>query len=117
MRIPADLHHEDQEDVDRRLMKCFVTPSKFDIVSATGKHAGAAQRRSRMGILHQGSILLDNLPCSKPGLTTALIRSMQKKFNIEFVMFKPDQALFDRASGLKENKYSKKEWNRDRQDG
>ncbi len=117
MGVAAGLHREEQEDVDRRVMKCFVTPSKFDVVSVTGKHAGAAQRRSRMGILHQGSILLDNLPCSKPGLTTALIRAMQKKFNIDFVPFKPDQALLDRATELEGKKYTQKDWNLDRKDG
>ena len=37
---------------------CFAKPVKFDIVAPTGKLSGAAQRRTREGLLHQGSILL-----------------------------------------------------------
>jgi len=117
MGIPAKLHHEKLEDVDRRVMKCFVSPAKFDIISNTGKHAGAAQRRGRTGLLHQGSILMDDLPCSKPGLTTALIRALQIKFNIEFKSFKPDDSLLKSASELVQNKYDTDEWNRKRNNG
>jgi lipoyl(octanoyl) transferase len=117
MGVPAELHNEEIEDVDRRVMKCFVSPTKFDIISKAGKHAGAAQRRGRAGLLHQGSILMDGLPCSKPGLTTALIRALQKKFNIEFKSFEPDEALLQRASELAKNKYSQDAWNKDRNNG
>jgi lipoate-protein ligase A len=37
---------------------CFQKPVRFDIVAADKKLSGAAQRRSREGMLHQGSILL-----------------------------------------------------------
>ncbi|MFQ3671409.1 MAG: lipoate--protein ligase family protein, partial [Verrucomicrobiia bacterium] len=36
---------------------CFQKPVKFDVVQGTNKLAGAAQRRTREGCLHQGSIL------------------------------------------------------------
>jgi lipoate-protein ligase A len=40
---------------------CFKNPVSHDVVDATGgKIAGAGQRRSRMGLLHQGSVAL---PC------------------------------------------------------
>lgn len=42
---------------------CFQKPVRFDVVGHDGrKLAGAAQRRSRAGILHQGSILAPALP-------------------------------------------------------
>src|ERR1035441_1732330 len=37
---------------------CFAKPVRFDIVAAERKLSGAAQRRTREGLLHQGSILL-----------------------------------------------------------
>ena len=35
---------------------CFVEPAQFDVVRGADKLAGAAQRRSRSGFLHQGSV-------------------------------------------------------------
>ena len=37
---------------------CFQKPVRFDLMSNSQKVAGAAQRRTREGLLHQGSILL-----------------------------------------------------------
>ena len=53
----AGLKQEESARVDRRTMRCFTSPSRFDVVADDGaKYAGAAQRRTRNGILHQGSI-------------------------------------------------------------
>ncbi|HEX8312509.1 MAG TPA: hypothetical protein VF614_14400 [Chthoniobacteraceae bacterium] len=35
---------------------CFANPSQFDVLSGDVKIAGAAQRRTKLGLLHQGSI-------------------------------------------------------------
>ena len=35
---------------------CFENPAQFDVLAAGRKVAGAAQRRSRFGLLHQGSV-------------------------------------------------------------
>ncbi|MEO1857087.1 MAG: hypothetical protein ABGY95_06955 [Rubritalea sp.] len=46
---------EDNSDSDAR--SCFVKPVAFDIIGTDGqKLAGAGQRRSRYGLLHQGSV-------------------------------------------------------------
>jgi len=37
---------------------CFASHVRYDIVAGTAKLAGAAQRRTRWGLLHQGSIQL-----------------------------------------------------------
>ena len=39
---------------------CFEKAVRFDVVTESGKVAGAAQRRTREGCLHQGSVLLSN---------------------------------------------------------
>ena len=35
---------------------CFENPARYDLLGAAGKIAGAAQRRTRAGLLHQGSV-------------------------------------------------------------
>jgi lipoate-protein ligase A len=53
--VAAVLEDHGTDHVDRATMQCFVSPSRFDLVAPSGsKYAGAAQRRTRMGILHQG---------------------------------------------------------------
>ncbi len=39
---------------------CFQKAVRFDVVAREGKVAGAAQRRTREGCLHQGSVLVSN---------------------------------------------------------
>jgi lipoate-protein ligase A len=41
---------------------CFANPVRADVISGGRKVAGAAHRRSRAGLLHQGSIQHDLLP-------------------------------------------------------
>ena len=47
------------EDAEADSPACFEKPVAFDIVDGSGrKLAGAGQRRSRRGLLHQGSVIL-----------------------------------------------------------
>ena len=41
---------------------CFANPVRADVISGNRKIAGAAHRRSRAGLLHQGSIQRSDLP-------------------------------------------------------
>ena len=41
---------------------CFENPVRYDLLGAAGKIAGAAQRRTRAGLLHQGSVQGAALP-------------------------------------------------------
>ena len=41
---------------------CFENPARYDLLGADGKIAGAAQRRTRTGLLHQGSVQSAALP-------------------------------------------------------
>ena len=41
---------------------CFENPARYDLLAESGKIAGAAQRRTRAGLLHQGSIQGAALP-------------------------------------------------------
>jgi lipoate-protein ligase A len=41
---------------------CFANPVQHDLILARAKVAGAAQRRTQRGLLHQGSVQLPSLP-------------------------------------------------------
>lgn len=47
---------------ERNSGACFASPVQYDLVVGEGKIAGAAQRRTRWGLLHQGSIKAAGLP-------------------------------------------------------
>ncbi|MEI6350375.1 MAG: hypothetical protein WCP06_04640 [Verrucomicrobiota bacterium] len=84
---------------------CFENPAQYDVLLAGQKIAGAAQRRSRWGMLHQGSVqgvaLTGNFAdCLAGGLAkTVTTRS-----------FSPD-ALAE-AEELAATKYGTEEWQR-----
>jgi lipoate-protein ligase A len=45
---------------------CFENPVRHDLVAGAEKIAGAAQRRTRHGLLHQGSVQHGSLPATFP---------------------------------------------------
>ncbi len=53
---------------------CFENPARYDLLGEDGKIAGAAQRRARAGLLHQGSVQSAALPadfCTRLGAAFA----------------------------------------------
>jgi len=94
---------------------CFQKPVRFDIVAGASKLSGAAQRRTREGMLHQGSILLPN---------PAMNVTVREKFSAIFarrlgLTFSADDCSGDlmptesaRASALERDRYSTEAWNR-----
>lgn len=87
----------EQPKADRATMQCFTTPTKYDILCEDGdgniaKFAGSAQRRTKFGILHQGSIVLDPVMGGKNRLAKVLKKAFEDEFDILFENFKPDWA-------------------------
>ncbi len=110
---PAELKAEETPGVDRATMQCFTSPSRFDLMAESGaKYAGAAQRRTRNGILHQGSIQLTVCGGDWQKLHDALLESLRKFFNVEFSCITPPAELLTEAEELAKNKYQQQEWNR-----
>ena len=110
--VAAVLEDHGTDHVDRATMQCFVSPSRFDLVAPSGsKYAGAAQRRTRMGILHQGSILLEAAGGSWDKLHAELLESLKIKFDVEYQPWQPPQELIDEATRLGVEKYSTEKWN------
>ncbi len=110
--VEAVLENVGSEHVDRATMQCFVSPSRFDLVAPSGsKYAGAAQRRTRTGILHQGSIKLEAAGGSWEKLKTELLESLKLKFDIEFEAWSPAAENIAEGRRLGEEKYSTDKWN------
>jgi lipoate-protein ligase A len=86
---------------------CFANAVRADVMSGGQKIAGAAHRRSRDGLLHQGSIQQRDLP---------------ERFRSDFAQLLCEQyetktlspELIERATGIAQTKYGTTEWLRRR---
>ncbi len=108
----AGLKPDETPGVDRATMKCFTSPSRYDIVTETGtKYAGAAQRRTRNGILHQGSIQLAVSGGDWEKLETMLLEALKQFFRIDYIPAGLPEGALDRAEALARSKYETREWN------
>ncbi len=110
--LEAKLAPDAYASVDRATMQCFTTPTRYDVVADGKKYAGAAQRRTKSGILHQGSIDLKIIDCDKKLLTKKLLMAFEKQFNMQFIDFTPSSVLLKRAAELAKNKYATENWNK-----
>lgn len=116
LRVAADL--ADQEiggQVDRGTMVCFANPTKYDLLLDGRKIAGSAQRRTREGILHQGSLHFGGpLPVSREQLGRALEAGFAATLNLDLEPFTPDETMLAFAEELAREKYASADWNRRR---
>jgi len=83
--------------------QCFANPVHADLLSNGKKIAGAAHRRSRVGLLHQGSIQISGLPDSFCDELAAILcdRFVRKSLAPE---------LIARANELVQVKYGTTDW-------
>lgn len=94
--------------VDRGSMVCFKDASRYDLLSDRGKQAGAAQRRTNVGLLHQGSIRLGSIPHDR--LVAALPHGFARAFACRFRPFRIKQAFLDSAESLACERYRSEAW-------
>ncbi len=100
---------------DRRHMVCFTNPTRYDIVAGGRKIAGAAQRRLRTGIIHQGSIHFGTpLPLPRPRLIDCIVQGFAEKLRVGFCPFEAGSDLATRISRLAAARYATDQWNRKR---
>ena len=99
----------DSTVADRRYngQECFANPVREDVMVNGRKVAGGAQRRTRLGILHQGSIQLDALP---DGFAEQLSAALGNSLNRETL----GAATMQRAQTIADRKYGTAEWLRRR---
>lgn len=98
--IPARLV-ADAADLHSHL--CFAQPSPGDIVVGTTKIAGAAQRRCRFGLLHQGSVQNVRLPVT---FIERLAAALATRWEIAELTARQ----LETAETLSSNKYASEEW-------
>lgn len=91
------------EDDQKEGVLCFEAPALFDIVTGSQKVAGAGQRRTRDGLLHQGSVkrVLDN------GFWLAWAQSLAAQVQVEHVL---SAAVNERAAELVASRYATAQW-------
>ena len=94
--------------------QCFVGHEKFDLLWRGRKIAGAAQRRTRSGLLLQGSIQPPPLSLGKADWQTALCATAAAEFGVCGREFVPDSTLVGRAAQLVVQKYSQGSYQRKR---
>lgn len=90
---------------------CFAGPDKFDVVWQGRKVAGAAQRRNRHGLLIQGSIQPPSKAVSRADWERALCVTGAETLNVTWQPFTIPAGLEARARALKDEKYSRPEYN------
>ena len=82
---------------------CFANPVRHDLISGGRKLAGAAQRRTRRGVLQQGSIQL-------PGLGKSFCNRLPAFLAMEIEEREMPASLLARATELAAQKYATPEW-------
>jgi lipoate-protein ligase A len=92
---------------------CFQKPVRFDIVAADAKLSGAAQRRTREGLLHQGSILLPD-PARNEDLRREFANAFAGRLELALEPSDLTEAEAARADVLERDRYATDGWNRSR---
>ena len=105
---------------DRRYNECFANPVRADIMLNGRKVAGAAQRRTRAGLLHQGSIQLATGRVRVAAATghVELGNGLAERFKRELSNVRSEKllskSLLDRAEKIAAQKYATMTWLRRR---
>jgi lipoate-protein ligase A len=92
---------------------CFQKPVRFDIVAADAKLSGAAQRRTREGLLHQGSILLPD-PARNEDLRRGFAQAFAGRLELDVKAGELTLQEETRALALERDRYATEAWNKSR---
>jgi lipoyl(octanoyl) transferase len=95
--------HEDPARIERRYSYCFANPVRADVLLNGNKVAGAAQRRTRRGLLQQGSI-------QNVGLSDDFPERFAKQLAERVQHTDLDAELVARANDITEQKYATRAW-------
>jgi lipoate-protein ligase A len=96
-----------REAIPKRNDSCFVNPVVADVIEAGRKIAGAAHRRTRSGLLHQGSIQRD-------GLDERFRESMTAKLSEKIMREELSLTVLKASERLAMEKYATEAWLRRR---
>jgi lipoate-protein ligase A len=94
--------------------QCFIGSEKFDVLWFGKKIAGAAQRRTKTGLLIQGSIQPPPISLARMDWQTAMCKSAEQNFEVEWAHLQVQATLADATERLKSSKYSQDSFNKSR---
>jgi lipoate-protein ligase A len=94
--------------------QCFAGHEKSDVLWHGRKIAGAAQRRTRAGLLIQGSVQPPPLSLAKIDWQQAVCDVAVRDFGAQWSEFEPDTLLRERAEALAREKYAQAAYNQKR---
>jgi len=86
--------------------QCFVGAVEFDVLWHGRKIAGAAQRRTRTGLLIEGSVQPPPIPLARTDWQKAMCAVGRLELGIEWLEFEPEDTLRKQAELLARQKYS-----------
>lgn len=93
--------------------QCFAGPEQFDLVYQSQKLAGAAQRRTRAGLLIQGSIQPTPTGIERAAWQEAML-SVGRSKDVVYSPWRPDDQVMEHAAALARSKYSQDDYNQRR---
>jgi lipoate-protein ligase A len=94
--------------------QCFAGWEKFDLLWRGRKIAGAAQRRTRAGLLIQGSVQPPRSAGSRQDWERAMCEAGRDALGYAWADFQPDATFDERTQSLARDKYSQAAYNRRR---
>jgi len=94
--------------------QCFSGYEKSDLLWRERKIAGAAQRRTRAGLLVQGSVQPPAVSVSREDWHQAMRETAVTSFGADWNAFEPDSSILVRAETLAVEKYGSPAYNRKR---
>jgi len=94
--------------------QCFIGYEKFDLLWRGQKIAGAAQRRTRDGLLIQGSIQPPAISLDRIQWENAMRESAVRTSAVEWNTLAPDNLITERTQFLASKKYSLAAYNQKR---
>ena len=117
-QLPASLAQNSiPRSVDRSTMVCFHHPTRYDIVAGDRKIAGSAQRRTRDGLLHQGSINLESVPgMERVDLAQSVVRGFEDVMKSHLQPWMPPCDFLRFVEDRREQRYCTAEWLRSARD-
>jgi lipoate-protein ligase A len=96
------------QSVPKQSAACFENPVADDLLSGGHKVGGAGQRRTRLGLLHQGSLQLEGSRFEEAGFFAQLLAARVLRGSLQ-----PETLL--RAEHLAQTRYGLSTWNEDKQ--
>jgi len=113
--IPASLAPNQKPGSPRpNASACMTNPTRFDVMFDGRKIAGAAQRRTKTGLLHQGSIWMGDGGATRLQIKESLPKGFAEVTGGAFEPYSVPEKIADAARQLVESRFATKEWNESR---